>query len=98
MGERAGVEYSFGVSCDEEPKGSEKQQVSEKADAFGNEESGIPAIIGGDEGIVFRTIGRMFVSAGQGVVGDEAEDLSHVLVSNVQRVRKQRDICGILKI
>lgn len=89
MGERAGVEYSLNVSGDAKPKGSEKQQISEKADAFGNEESDVSAIIGGDEGIVFRTIGRMFVSAGQGAVGDEAEDLSYILVQDVQRTCKR---------
>lgn len=79
MGERAGVEYSLSVSCDEEPKESGKQQESKAADAFGNEESGVSAIIGADEGSVFRTIGRMFVSASQNVVGDEAEAWSHIL-------------------
>lgn len=79
MGERAGVEYSLNVSGDAKPEGTEKQQISEKADAFRNEESGVSSIIGGDEGIVFRTIGRVFVPAVQGAVGDEAEDLPYIL-------------------
>ena len=79
MGERAGVEYSLNVSGDAKPEGTEKQQISEKADAFGNEKSGVLSIIGGDEDIVFRTIGRVFVSAVQGAVGDEAEDLPYIL-------------------
>lgn len=79
VGERSGVEYSLNVSGDAKPEESEKQQISEKADASGDEESGVSAIIGGDEGIVFRTIGRVFVSAVQGAVGDEAEDLPYIL-------------------
>ena len=48
-------------------------------DAFGNEKSGVLSIIGGDEDIVFRTIGRVFVPAVQGAVGDEAEDMPYIL-------------------
>lgn len=81
VGEGTCVEYSVGVSGDEKPKGSGKQPVSKETDAFGNKESGVPAITGGDEGFVLWTIGRMFVTAGQGAVGGKAEAFPHISVS-----------------